>query len=314
MRNKRKLPCFIMASCSCILLALILSCVSSADKIVQAAASIDELTSVDNKLIWLKANAESNSNYVFEVNGSERIRGGDGTFTPVSNTNLSYKDKTNITITIRGVGSNAELLPRDSRQFIVDSGVTLILENIVIRGPGTNTSFLTGRSGAPLITISSGGTLVMNDGSVITGNDNPGSGGGVYISNGGKFLMNGGLITNNRASITTAIMGVMDVAYGGGVYVSVGGTFTKTGGIITGYASDQSNGNVVWILNDSDPYRAPFMEPAGNSHGHAVYAQTGQLSGIFIRNAGSRRKERTADPNDNLHIGSDGTFSGNWDY
>lgn len=319
MINKEKWPYFIMASCLCFLLVSILSCAS---KNVQNTVSIDELTGIDNKLIWLKKNAASDSNYVFEVNGSERIVGGDSFVTPVLNTNLSYRGKSNITITIRGVGSDAELFPRSSREFTVGSGVTLILENVAIRGEGTSYGMLTGtRMNKSLVTVSSGGTLVMNDGSAITDNDSARSGGGVYVSDGGTFLMNGGLIAGNRAAISKRDIGN---ATGGGVFVSFGGTFTKTGGSITGYASDTNNGNVVWIPNKKDftvelsnsPHGyAVYLEPdISNSHGHAVYAEFAgsRLLGVTI-GSDFKRQERTAGPDVNLYVGN-GTFSGDWDF
>jgi len=70
------------------------------------------------------------------------------------------------------------------------------------------------------------------------------------------------------------------------------GTFSKTGGTITGYASDQSNGNVV---RDGSGVRS--------NSGHAVYAI-----------GAHKRKETTAGPGVNLSFnGSTGSFSGAWD-
>jgi len=60
------------------------------------------------------------------------------------------------------------------------------------------------------------------------------------------------------------------------VYVKTG-DFTKASGTITGYASDQSNGNVV---------------KAGSKNGHAVFAVN-----IY---GGNARKETTAGPKENL--------------
>lgn len=298
-------------------LALVLSCAStSSSTSTKDVASIDDLIGVDNKLVWLKSNAASDTNYVFEVNGNERIAGGDSFFTPVQNTNLSYKGKSNITITIRGIGSDARLSPRTSREFTVGSGVTLILENVTINSPGTTQGMITGTNlNKSLVTVSSGGTFVMNDGSAIVGNDAAGSGGGVFVSDGGTFLMNGGLITGNRAAITKRIMGVAEIAKGGGVFVQYGGTFTKTGGTITGYASDKNSGNVVWVPNDPDQTKATALEPDGNNNcGHAVYAEyTGsRFLGVAVGSA-SKRQERTAGPDVNLHVGNE-TFSGDWEF
>jgi len=66
---------------------------------------------------------------------------------------------------------------------------------------------------AALINVT--GTLEINENTLITGNTNSGSGGGVYSS--GTFNMNGGSIVNNTAN------------NGGGVYVA-GGTFSMGNG------------------------------------------------------------------------------------
>jgi len=79
---------------------------------------------------------------------------------------------------------------------------------------------------------------------------------------------------------------------GGGVYVSYGGTFTKTGGTIAGLTNNPKSSNAV-----IDPNGKPIP-----NCGHAVFAADG-----------SKRKETTAGPDVNLHIGN-GTFSGGWDF
>jgi hypothetical protein len=153
-----------------------------------------------------------------------------------------------------------------------------------------------------VVSVLSGGTLVMNDGSTITSNISFWHGGGVSVTGGGTFLMKGGTITGNtcfqpaNASAMAASGGKINALSemprkGGGVYVAKGGTFTKTGGTITGYASDPQNGNVTKTLNGID---------VSQNNGHAVYA-------------GEKRKEKTAGPDVNLHY-SNGTFSGDWDF
>jgi len=93
-----------------------------------------------------------------------------------------------ITITLHGGGAARTInLAGEGSLFIVGSGVTLILaENITLRGGGDNRS--------ALVQVNSGGALVMNVGSEITGN----TGGGVL--NWGAFTMYGGAIFNNTGA------------------------------------------------------------------------------------------------------------------
>ncbi|MCL1930906.1 MAG: InlB B-repeat-containing protein, partial [Treponema sp.] len=166
-------------------------------------------TNLVEKLKWLNSNAQSNTNYLLEVNRDELL--GPNT--------LSYSGKSNITIRLIGIGSTRVIdLYNSGSFFTIESGVTLILdENIVLKGKTDNS--------VSLVRVN-GGNLIMNNGSKITGNTAsspiaPSYGGGVYVNN-GTFTMNGGEISGNTA------LG------GGGVYVRYPGTFTMNGGKISG--------------------------------------------------------------------------------
>jgi hypothetical protein len=129
------------------------------------------------------------------------------------------------------------------------------------------------------VRVNRGGVFTMNDGS-ITGNRAHINGGGVFVA--GVFTMNGGRILNNTAH-----------SNGGGVFVvENSGTFTKTGGVIEGVVNDQENGNRV---RDN----RGFVENSG----HAV----------FVRS--NMRKETTSTSGNNMmYNGTNGTFSGEWDF
>ena len=186
-------------------------------------APFSSVTGLANKLAWLEANAQSDTSYTIEVNTDED---GGGSF--------FYNNKSGITITLRGVGANRTI----RATFFVGSGTTLILDNnITLRGYSSTIN--------SLVRVYSGGTLRMNAGSTITGNNKvvnnsangsngSGDGGGVYVS-GGTFTMNGGEISGNtvseRYSYVTGFPSYSGA--GGGVYVS-GGTFTMNGGNISG--------------------------------------------------------------------------------
>jgi len=106
--------------------------------------------------------------------------------------------------TILGTGS----INNSTSYIRIERRVTLTLENITLRGVS--------------ITVNEGGTLIMNNGSTITGcNDR-----GVDVM--GTFTLNEGNITNNRW---------------GGVRV-FGGTFTMNGGVIANNESPVDGGGV----------------------------------------------------------------------
>ncbi len=188
---------------------LLASCAGS--NAIKSAPSIDAVTGLNNKLIWLKANAVTGSEYVIELSADDAISSG-----LFSKGTLYYKDKSNITITIRGVGENRTIFQKSpgDQMFDVGSGVTLVLDNnITLRGSREADSTLGSHN--KLVGVSSGGTLVMNEGAAIVGNvNNMGSGGAVAVSGGGAFIMNGGVISGNmsilgKAAINNAIQGAI---------------------------------------------------------------------------------------------------------
>jgi hypothetical protein len=158
---------------------------------------------------------------------------------------------------LKGIGSIRSIsLSSNGSLFTVNSGVTFILdENIALVGRSTNN--------ASLVFVS-GGTLIINDKTKISGNTgSPNSGGGgVRVISSGIFIMNGGEISGN--TIYSSSTNYSPVSSGGGVYVS-SGNFTMNGGEIFGNtASSSSTGS------KSSP----------RSYGGGVYADN------FIMNGG----------------------------
>ena len=274
---------------------------------------IDDILGLDDKLEWLHANVQRGGNYIIELWSNEST----------GLVNLSFGSRPNVTITVRGVRPSRTIsLSSNGSIFHVGRGVTLILENITLRGRGSNSfplvfvedGTLIMRNGTSIINNNShgvevdGGSFIM-DGGTISGNtaiDN-GGGGGVLVRN-GTFTMNGGTISGNIADWGGGVL-VYDGAftmnfgtitgnrayqYGGGVLV-YGGSFTKFGGTITGH-TDQGNGNVV-------------MDGSGtvlDKLGHAVYAYS---------NSGVPKKTRdaTAGWEVRLVYNSNGIYDGDWD-
>jgi len=276
----------------------------------QTGGTVAQGDNFAEKMDWLEVYARSDGSYIVEVRANENI-GHD----------LDYKGKSNITITLRGIGANRTI----SGSLNVGSGVTLVLDNnITIRGGisvgGTlvmnGGSTITGNTRGPGVQVEghftmNGGTISGNRGGVevsgtftmsggnISGNTSSRAGGGVWVIQGGYFEMSGGTISGNTAGeygggvhvgmwtgsfkmSGGTISGNTALENGGGVYVYEEGAFAKTGGTITGYASDRSNGNAV--KNASGAVR--------NFRGHAVYAP------------GPEIREETVGPGDNLSYGS----------
>ena len=180
-------------------------------------------------LALLRAFAQSGGEYLIELSGDEYITP-EQAILPGS----AWSDNRNdITITLRGAGpepSNVRL-SANGVLFQVDSGITLILdENVTLVGRSAD-----GNGGednnASLVSVGTGGALVMNKGARITGNTATGNwiGGGVYVL-GGTFVMHGGEVFGNTA---TGWATAANSSSGGGVYVR-DGTFIMHGGKVSG--------------------------------------------------------------------------------
>jgi len=218
---------------------------------------LESVTGLANKLAWLQTNAASGGNYIIDVTTNESI----------DPQNLSYNNRSNITITLRGSSAKQTIsLSSNGCMFSVGSGVTLILDNnITLQGKSSNT--------ASLIRVT--GSLIMNEGAEISGNSISGSNG----SRGGNGLMASGKPGGNGGSVS-----------GGGVYVS--GTFTMNGGkILNNRVSGGDGGGGGDVQQASITYDHAFSGGrggnGGNGYGGGVY-----VSGTFIMNGGEISNNR----------------------
>ena len=245
--------------------------------------------SLTEKLNWLGKYAQNNRSYVLEVGVDENI----------APHGLSYGGR-NVTITLKGIGANGaktvSLLSKGS-MFYVDSGVTLILDNITLNGFDQNTD--------PLISIGSGGTLTMEKGSVIKDNiREEGFGGGVWMDKDGNLTMNGNaeisgntaagaggvcihgnLTMNNTAKISgNNANGVV----GGGVFVGGNGILTMNGNAeISGNAANKDgteggSGGGVYISGPEPDYNE---SGEFNMYGGVISGNTAEEwgGGIFVQ-------------------------------
>lgn len=300
------------------------SCAPSAAKqAMLAAASVEEVNGLGNKLEWLQKNAQSGGTYVLDVKKHEDISTFSSTFSRIGS-KLFYEGRDNITITLKGFpvfragtfNLKYDVDPiiyssRNNTVFIVGSGVTLILDNIVIKGSGMEGRDIIPLGGA-VIEVSSGGKLVMNEGSVITSVDKPSaavnseigqykinnSGGGVKVSSGGTLVMNEG---------STIILNANMHGSGGGVCVFSGGTFIMKGGTITSntsYPIDTNPGNVYssekrYIEMTQKTYKGggvfvgetgTFIKSGGTITGYADNPEKGNVLKSFIEKNGNGGK------------------------
>jgi parallel beta-helix repeat protein len=161
-------------------------------------------------------------------------------------------------VTLDGGGRVIQLSSNGS-VITVDSGVTLTLRNITFRGKTGNN--------APLIKVTAGGKLILEDGAVITENDNTVNTGGGVLVDGGTLVMTGGTISDN----TLSSLG----SNGGGVRLTNKGTFIMSGGTISGNTAAENGGGV--FLYDS----SRFTMSGGTISGNTAAGSMGG-GGVFL--------------------------------
>jgi len=190
---------------------------------------------------------------------------GNGTvYDIIVNNNIVMKPTTvstrgqNITINIRSANStNPRIieLTGQGHLFDVDTNITLILQDIILKGHNSNNS--------ALIRIVSGGKLILNSGSKIIGNtniSNTASGGGIRVNGGVLELNEGCEISGNMVRggdspnpHRDGLWGAWD-ALGGGIYAENRSTVTIRGGLITENKCDSKGGvrgGGIFILSGS---------------------------------------------------------------
>jgi len=285
------------------------------------------ITNLGAKFTWLQNNAQSNRSYTVEVNRDYDV-----------DLNLSrlfilqFRNRNNITIILKGDNTNRTLRSGVSTLFSVSSGITFVLDNIT----------LSGNPGSSHVSVSSGGTFIMNDGSRISGGF-PGVDvrqGGNFIMNGGTisenggnvgagvivfgtFTMNGGNIINNNANLSRVYPEPKQL--GGGVAVFDNGTFIMTGGIISG--NNASHGGGIYLERNANFTKTGgtiigYTSNRNNGNAARQFDRWGKLTDTIHNGRGhsiyvspSLRKETTSGPEDNMsYNGSNGSFGGSWDF
>jgi uncharacterized repeat protein (TIGR02543 family) len=206
-----------------------------------------------------------------------------------------------IAVTIDGngktisLGSNGSLLTLGADP---DSSLTLVLEDITLKGKDDNT--------ASLVQVKDGATLDLKADSVLTGNTSTGNGGGVSIASGGTLTMSGGEISGNKASGISSS--------GGGVYVANGGKFIMNDGAISGNSTPSSGngayrgGGGVFVASGGE-----FTMNGGEVRGNSSLTDGGGIfaygnNGKFTMNGGTI-SDNTATNGGGVYAGIGGTFT-----
>jgi hypothetical protein len=188
----------------------------------------------------------------------------------------------------------------------IPAGVTVFLENITLKGCDTNTK--------ALITVQSGGRLIMKDGVEITGaRRSPVDGGAVRVNRGGFFQMDGGSIRDNTGISNGGavfIAGGEFVMTGGeisgnqasncgGVFMYNSGSFIMTGGTISGNASKNYAGGVLVNGGNFEMRGGSITDNTSHLYGGGVFIGyyshlSGSSGGVFVQKGGTISGNRSA--------------------
>ena len=179
---------------------------------------------------------------------------------------LAFGDRRRVTITLtRGYPGDILYLVGPGAMFTVGNGVTLVLQDIELRGVTNNTN--------ALVVVQNGGTLVMDTGARIAGNINTNQndanqGGGVRVNNGGTFTMEDGEISGNAG------------IFGGGVFNM--GTFAMEGGKISDNTAETFGGGVdnfgTFIMSDGEIFNNNAWLGGGLVNGNTFIMEGGKIS------------------------------------
>jgi len=234
---------------------------------------------LSRKFEWLLSNAESGKTYAIILDRDETIPNG---------INLDYDGRL-ITLKIRGRGAMRKISTSNPSVslFTIRSGVTLILDTLITLHGIVNRD--------ALIRVGIGATLIMNEGTSISGNTR---GRGVEVA-GGIFTMNGGTISGNELPERVVYDSVFFDG-GGGVYIRDGGNFTMNGGSISG-------NKALWAGGICVDRGGTFILNNGTISGNNIYHNIGGIAvyGIFIMSGGSI----SGNTRDGVGVYDGGTFT-----
>jgi predicted outer membrane repeat protein len=232
--------------------------------------------SLEYKLSYITSRSESNVLYDIAIDN-------DLSYGPALGREYLTSKGQNVVIHIHSASANdikTIQLTVNNNNIFAPKGITLRLSNIILKGISNNS--------ATIVCVEEGGTLIIEEGTVITGNTVRKSfaGSGVYVDDGGRLIMNGGKITENKGDTGCGIelnhssyfiMNGGEISYnnanvggsgGGGVLMSNKSTFVMNGGkIINNSASIAGgvgySGNCSFTMNGGEISGNSGTENAG---------------------------------------------------
>jgi hypothetical protein len=182
-------------------------------------------------------------------------------------------------VTLDGGGKEIPLTGSTGGSVItVGNGVTLTLRNITFVGLTDKQNGATTDNDVALIKVETGGTLVLEDGAVITGNTNTNTNKTTNNGGGVGVMSKGTLVLENGAEI----MGNTSNLYGGGVLISLDSTFTMRGGTISGNNATNNGGGVILSGDNSN-----FTMSGGTISGNETTKPTSEIlynggGGVYV--------------------------------
>jgi len=261
------------------------------------------------QLNWLNSSIKSGQTYLIEVDKDESL-----------NPFVFPNGFANVNVIIRGVTPNLPnttsrmpfppptlQLSQNGNMFRIENGITLILENVVLRGrDGNNMALVRIMNGATLkmghrasiegnentvtntnqpqqgggILVDAGGILQMDTGSSVAGNKVPNrDGGGVYCF--GQMIVNGGVISNN---------GAMN---GGGVFAASNSMVSFRSGMFKNNTATGNGGSVYLMATSSfDMHGGIISGSSANIGGGVSNAGLFRISNGIVYGAGSAEELR----------------------
>ena len=239
----------------------------------------------------------------------------------------------NITVNIRSVSSeDVKTIQLDGQGhlFSIDTGITMRLQDIVLRGHSNNNKALVSIGNGKLILNSGtkitentntiggdgfgggirviGGTLEINDGAEISKNTVRYKGGGIYIENNGTVYIRGGIITENMAE-------GYSIGLGGGIFINSNSTVSMSGGIISKnkVSGSPRQGAGIYVESGSSFLKraATGIITSGIIYGSSgteanLIISTGSDGNAIYRNFGTlKTRNTTLGPGDEISTGND---------
>ena len=211
---------------------------------------------------------------------------------------------------------NGHVLDRNILHIKDDGNLFEVKGSLTITDSEPNTSHKDGDD-KDLYSYKVGERTVVVTGGVITGGNQDGNGGAIYVDGGKNLTLNGGTIIGNKATAVSGVGG-NDTGQGGGVYVGGSGTFEMNNGAVAGnVAFSNENGDDRYRRGDGG---GVFMAGSTfNLNGGTVAGNTaeqdmnypdncGNAGGVYLSNGTLNMKGGSIKGNKSVRDGGGGIY------